>query len=375
MAGESVKLSVSVVCPAGLSAADQTVAIYQSQIALHGTDRSPATATTASDGTYSFTSTALSANTVFSAHLGRRGAHLVIKVAPHVTLAGPQAGGRASTLAGPQRRVPDRATFTGTVDPFQAGALVELQIAYPSAPQQWRTVAYGRVGNDGTYSISHSFGTPGATLVRAVAYAGKSKVPAASEVIFYEAQQPQNPNLTIHASADPTLAGGSLTISGVAAGVANQPITLSARTFDSAAPTITTTSTDGEGNYTFTLTPTENAYLRVTQAASTSTTLLEHVRLAIAPDPVQSAAKTGEQIEFSGSLGPSAAGRPVVLERENGAGTAFVPVAWGTSNSESRYAIPYVLARNGVYTMREKVPGDAKNQASASEPFTVVAGP
>lgn len=374
-AGESVKLTGSVVCAVGLSAANQTVVIRESRISLHGADRSETAATTANDGTYSFTSTPLNANTVFSVHVGRRGAHLVVKVAPHVTLAGPQPAAGASTVGDRPRRLRDQATFTGTVDPFQTGALVELQIAYRFAAQQWRTVAYGRVGADGTYSISHGFATPGETLVRAVAYAGKSKVPAASESVVYEVQQPQNPNLTIHASADPLLAGGPLTVSGVAAGAANQQITLSVRTFLSAAPTLTTTSTDGEGNYTFTLSPTENSYLKVTEGSTTSTTLLEHVRLAIAPDRLPSTAKAGEQIDFSGSLEPSAPGRPVVLERENAAGTAFVPVARSTSNSESKYSIPYTPARGGVYTMREKVPGDARNQPSASEPFTISAGP
>lgn len=371
-AGETATISGLISCPPDVRAADQRVAIYQSQPGLQQAAASPTTVTAAADGSYSFTSAALSANTLFRVHVGRHGAHTVVKVAPHVTLAMATPSAQTSALADGQRRARrDRVTFVGTVDPYQSGAQVELQVAYASAPDLWRTVAYGRVGEDGSYSIAHSFHTPGETLVRAVAHAGKHKVPAASESLSYDATQPQNPKLTIFSTPDPLTAGQAVTITGAAAGVAGQTVTLMARTPSGPAAQVATTTTDGEGHYSFTQSPLQSTYYRVTDSSTGSTLLAEPVRLSVMPDTIATPAQVGQPFVFTGTIVPATVGVSVRLERENVSGTGFVPVASAISNGESRYEISSSFAKAGTYTMRVKAPNDGKHAASASAPFTV----
>jgi len=377
-AGETVQITGTVTCPTGLAASSAKVSVYEGQAGPLARSLAPvATAAVAADGSYSFTSAALEANTLFRVHVGRRGAHVVVKVAPHVTLglvqpsAQPTALDAGSSLGSSAARR-SRVTFGGTVDPYEAGDQVALQVSYASAAR-WRTIAYGRVAVDGSYSIAHRFRTPGATLLRAVTHAGKHKVAAVSEVVSYEAAQPQNPQLTIGASADPLTSGEQVTIAGVAAGAPGQTVTLLARTPGNPIATVATATTDGEGKYTFTDTPLQNTYYRVSGAGSSSTTLFEGVRPALAADEAPSTVKAGQQVVFSGSL-PALAGttRTVNLERQGTFSVGYRTLASASTSSASSYAITYVFARPGSYTMRIGVPGDGLNLATAGEPFTIV---
>lgn len=375
-AGQTAEISGLVACAQGVQAASQRVTMYETQPGPQAAASTAAsTATTApiaADGSYSFTSAALTANTRFHVHVGGRGAQTIVKVAPRVTLAMPQPSTQPALLADSKhvaRR--GRVTFVGTVAPYQAGALVELQVAYASGPDQWRTVAYGHVADDGSYSIAHNFQTPGETLVRAVAHAGKQKVPAASETLTYEAAQPQNPKLTIIPSSAPLLAGGQLTIKGVASGAANQTVTLLGRSPDGPASVLATTTTDGEGNYTFTQEPLQNTYYRVIDAKATSTSLFEQVRLTVTPDPITTPVLAGQTVSFTGVITPGGSGLTVRLERENLSGTAFTTVTSSTSTDESRYTMSATFAKPGTYTMRVELPYDGEHGASASPPFTV----
>jgi len=182
VAGETVTISGAVACPNDSSAGSQQLVIAQDQPG----SSPPSAATplsTASDGSYSFTSAPLSATTVFRVRLGRHGAHVPVRVAPLVTLTGPAASTQASALAGAAQRGRRRASFTGTVDPYDAGARVGLQLSYPSSPNQWRTVAYGHVSATGSYSIAHNFISSGTMLLRAIAYGSKHKAPAVSQAL------------------------------------------------------------------------------------------------------------------------------------------------------------------------------------------------
>jgi hypothetical protein len=372
-AGETATITGVVNCPEDVPAAARKVTIYESQPGVQQAAATPVTtASAAADGSYSFTSEALAANTLFRVHIGRSGAHTMVKVAPRVTLG--MAGGSSTTtvLAGSARRTPrERVTFLGTVAPYQAGAQVELQVAYASAPDQWRTVAYGEVGQDGSYSITHGFHTPGQTMVRAVAHAGKHKVAAASETLAYDAAQPQNPKLTIFSTPDPVTAGQTVTITGVAAGGPGQTVSLLARTLGGPATQLATATTDSEGNYTFTQSPLQSTYYRVIDSSTASTLLFEPVRLAVLPDAITEAVKVGQPVTFTGAIVPSGAGLPVRLERENVSGTGFIPVASAVCSEESRYEISSSFAKPGTYTLRVKVPNDGKHAASASAPFTI----
>jgi hypothetical protein len=372
-AGESVEITGTVTCAPGLAASSQRVVVYEGQGGQQARSLAPAaTAAVAADGSYSFTSAALEANTVFRVHVGRRGALTVVKVAPHVTIAEePAAAAPAASTGAHSARVAP-ITFAGSVAPYQPGALVELQVAYRSSPAQWRTVAYGRVGGDGGYSVSHAFRRPGETLVRTVAFAGKHRMPAASEAVSFQAVAPQNPNLTINVSNAAPRAGETVTISGVASGAANQSVTLYAHAAGSGAPTVLTTTADENGSYSFAQTPLANTAYRVAAAGQRSTTVFERVTLTISNVDVPSTAIAGQELQLGGSIAPSEPGRTVLLERENPSGTGFVVVAQQQSNGESTFSIACAFPHVGTFTMRFKVPADGLHALSTSPPFTVI---
>ena len=276
-AGETVSVFGKLTCPTGASAAGQQVAVYQRQSGAGASSFSMVgTATTEADGSYKLTPAAFNTNTIFRVREGNHGARTAVKVAPLVTLSGPTPGAHASALSHSLRSGGrTRATFTGTVSPADTGALVALQVDYVAAGEQWRTVAFGHVGSDGSYSITHRFRTPGELMIRTVAHTGRLNVPAASEPLSYQAPQPQNRQLTIQTSADPISYGPPVTISGVAAGAAHQSVTLLAQTQGSAVAVVAKGTTDESGNYTFTQVPLQNTSYRVTDATTTSTTLFE----------------------------------------------------------------------------------------------------
>ena len=126
------------------------------------------------------------------------------------------------------REPASQATFTGTVSPAAAGALVALQVAFAASGERWHSVAWGHLADDGTFSIGHGFKTAGALSVRAIVHM-RGNVVGVSEALTYTPTPPQNPQLTIQASADPVAYGTDVTISGTSA-AHEAPVTLLART-------------------------------------------------------------------------------------------------------------------------------------------------
>jgi hypothetical protein len=373
-AGESVTISGSLSCPHTSSLGDRQVTFYEGHNGPQPDHTPAAEATTHADGSYSFTSAPLSENTVLRVHIGLLGSLTVVKVAPRVTLSGPSPSAESSTVAGDAHpRMRQRLTFSGTVDPYRAGALVKLQVSYPSGPAQWRTVAYGHVDEGGSYSISRNFATPGETMIRTVVKAGQHMSPATSEVISFDAAQPQNPALTIGVSADPVVAGASVLVTGQAAGRPDEPVTLAARTPDGTI--LATATTDQEGNYSFTQTPQQNTDYTVTDGATSSSTVVERVGVQLTAGAVEVPAQAGQQVTLSGSLAPEGASRTVLLQRENASGTGFTTVASAAPTSGSTYTIPFTFAQAGSHVMRFKLTGTSANFASVSEPFTVLVSP
>jgi hypothetical protein len=370
VAGEIVTVSGALACPGDSSAGTRQLAIARDQPGS-GQRAAAATVTTEADGSYSFTSAPLSATTVFRVRIGHHGAHVAVTVAPLVTLSGPAASTQLSAVAGAVQRGRRRATFTGTVDPYNAGALVGLQVSYPSSPSHWRTISYARVDANGSYSISHNFIASGTTVLRTIAYGSKQKAPAVSQALPYDAPQPQNAALTIGASADPLASGQTVTIAGVAAGIPGQTVTLRARTPAGAMIAVATTSTDEAGKYEFTQMPLENTYYRVTDATASSTVLFEGVSLSITPDAASESAKVGEPVSFSGTLALAGVGQTVRLERA-GTGYGFQMVASAVAGADAKYAVAYTFTDPGIYTMRVRIASDGKNLAGASEPIAVV---
>jgi hypothetical protein len=371
--GESAVLGGKLACPERTSAAGVPVTAYLRQ---HQTGRTElATVTTAEDGSFELTPTPLQSNGVFYVRApGARGAHAAVRVAPAVSVAGPAPGAAASAASGHLRlRLAMRAAFTGAVSPASSGARVILQIAYPAAGEHWRAVAFGAVNPDGSYSIAHSFRTPGAVSVRTVVRTGPSNTPGISEVLSYEVAQPQNPLLTIQTSADPVPSGESVAITGVAAAV-NTPVTLLARIKGGTFSPVATETTDATGHYSFTQQPLQNTYYEVIDAGQQSTPLFEGTTLAVTPGVTPAALQADEQLTtFSGTVNTLAVGHPVYLEREYASGTAFHVIAVATVDGEAQYSLVRALPP-GVSTLRIKLPGDGVHLASTSEPFTITVG-
>ena len=325
-------------------------------------------ATTETDGSYKISSPALETNTTFRVRVGNRGARTVVKVAPVITLSGPSPAAVLSTVGARPLGRSARVPFSGSVNPGDTGGRVSLQVAYAASGEQWRTVSFGSVGADGSYSVTHRFRTAGQASVRVLVHIRGRNIVAASETLTYEVALAQNPKLTISSSADPVTYGQPATISGVAAEAAEEPVTLLVRTHGSFAP-VATTTTDASGNYSFLETPTQSTYYRVSVRAIHSTVLYEGVKRALTPDPLPSTAQAGTPVTFTGVLTPADEGQTAYVERENACGVGFHIVASATIGAGG-YSITHIFANAGSYTMRIRVPGDPALQATTSAPFS-----
>jgi hypothetical protein len=302
--------------------------------------------------------------------IGHHGARAVVKVAPVVTLSGPSPAAVLSAVSGHTLGArPAKATFIGTVKPGDAEGRVALQVAYAASGEQWRTVSFGSIGTDGSYSLAHRFRTAGQASVRVLVHIRGHNVVAASETLTYEVAQAQNPKLTISSSAAPVSYGQSATISGVAAEAASQTVTLLARTHAGSFAPVATTTSDVNGNYSFPESPTQSTYYRVSAKAVYSTVLYEGVKRALTLDPPPSSAQAGQPVTFTGSITPADEGQTVYAERENASGIGFHIVASATIGATG-YSITHVFANAGSYTMRIRVPGDPALQTATSAPFS-----
>lgn len=379
LAGESVTVSGALQCPTTVqptATADLPVTLYQhsSGAGAHSASAA-ATATTQMDGSFELNSGALYTNTALQVQIGDRRARVIVKVAPLVTLAASPSQSAQTSAAGTRARAQTRTreTFTGTVNPIAAGAPVVLQVSYGASSEQWRFAGFGRVTADGSFSIEHAFRIPGPASVRAIVHVGKHNLAGVSAPIVYEAAQSQNPQLTIQDSADPLSYGQQVTISGVAAGAANQPVTLLARTPGGSFAAVATVTTEASGAYSFTEEPLQNTYYQVSDATTKSTALLEGVAFALTPAGAPSTVQVGEQLTFSGTVAPASEGQVVDLERGDASGAGFRTIATATVNASAQYEIPYTFDRAGAYVLRVKVPGTGRLRSTAAAPFTVTA--
>ncbi len=374
-AGETVTLSGTLTCPTSATAAAQQVSLYERQPGAKAAQSAALvqTVTAATDGSYEITSAALYATTTLQVRVGRHHARVVVKVAPHITLTLSSPPATAQTSATDNTLHPQmgtKTTFSGTISPVIEGARVALQVSYSAANQQWRTVAYGRVGAGGEYSIAHSFRIPGAATVRAVVHPRGRYVSGISEAVPYQASQPQNPQLTIGGSPDPLTYGQQMTIAGTAAGAANQPVKLLAFTQKGGLSVVAEGTTEANGDYTFTEEPLENTYYDVTSANERSTTLFVGVAFGLSFQAPPATAQAGEKLTFSGTLSGAPEGQVVFLERGNASGLGFHVVASGTINPTG-YQIAYAFNRTGANVIRIRVPDNREHRGSASAPFIV----
>jgi hypothetical protein len=376
-AGEPATLIGSLSCPLPGEAAEQAVTIDQH---LAGTPGFTVvgTATTEAEGAFQLTTAALEVNSVFYASWQRvRSGREAVKLAPAVTISGPAAATQLPHAARRASADPQESTvtFAGTVGPVPAGTPVSLQRESATATEDWRRIGAGEVQADGSYSIPHSFAVAGPATVRVVVHA-RGQLAAASEPLTYEVAQRQNPRLTIASSARPLPYGHTLTISGVAAGAANEPLTLFARARGGAFAAIATTDTDTEGKYEFPAqSPTTSTSYRVRGAHVASTAIFEGVAPELSAQVSSSAVDAGQTLTFSGTVTPGHTGQTVYLERQNPSGVGFHVLATTTLDEASRFSFAHRVFGAGKQVFRVKVPRDAETQAVASELLAVQVQP
>ena len=180
--------------------------------------------------------------------------------------------------------------------------------------------------------------------------------------------------LSIQASADPLVYGQSLTISGVAAGAAGQPVTLLARTAGGAFTEVAKTTTEADGDYSFTQMPLQSTYYRVSDASAQSTALVEGVAFALTSTPPPTTAGAGQLVSFSGTLSPAPVGQVVYLEREYPSGVGFHVIGETKVAANSEYLIEQAFDKATI-VLRLRAPGDGQFIETTGAPFTVtVAG-
>ncbi len=382
-AGEAVSVYGRLTCGgAGASAASPSIANQQVTVyareATASTASSIGTASTDTNGFYAFTTpTPPSTNTAYYVSVdGAQSPTRNARVATRVEIKNAPAEG-AQLATGPNHSV----TFSGAVPPIDHGALVVLQREDAITGEQWHRIGPlgTRVGPNGTFSISHTFHTPGDANLRFVVRPRGINAPSASEVLSYEISQTQNPGLTILSSGNPLSYGQLVTIKGTLAGAKSQQVTLLAHTRSGAFATAATTTTNGSGEYSFApQTPLQSTFYKVTGGGRSSAIMYEGVKYLLTASVSPMSVQNGQSLTFSGAVTPGHEGQPVYLQRQNPLGGYHV-VQVGTVNANSTYSIVHTPfdAANTTKTeiFRIKVPGNPQNESKASEPFTITVNP
>lgn len=332
--------------------------------------------TTGPFGFYELTQTGIETNSSFyvrshGAQSGRRR----VRVAAQVVLSGPPEG--TQLLTG----VPNAVTFTGTVTPGDAGARVILQRQNALTGNEWRRIDSSTVGSEGNFSIVHRFIVPGDANLRVLVRSRGTNIPSPSNVLTYEISQAQNPQLTISASSDPITYGQSVTISGVAAGLASMPVTLLARTArqHGFAP-VSEVTTNAGGEYTFPAqAPVYNTFYEVKTGAKASgeksAVLYEGVHDVLTAEVSPSTVEAGQALTFKGTVAPDHTGHTIYLERQNASGNGFHVVEVTSIGAGSAYSIMHTVYDPGMKLFRVRVPGGPENGGAVSAPFTIQVTP
>ena len=361
-------------CPTTGAEAGQTVTVYAHSASTPGYNVA-GTATTDSHGFYQLTTPALTQNSVLYAVLGTaHSPHRTVKVIAQVSLAGPPEGKQLAAGIRTGRR--NAVTFTGTVSPTDAGATVILQRQNEVRGRDWHPIGRTIVNSGGGFALTHVFWVPGASEIRVVVRSNKRNVASPSNTLSYEISQAQNPSLTIFSSADPIAYGGSVVISGVAAGAAHAPLTLLGRTAGGSFKPLATTTSDGEGRYAFPAQATlASTRYRVEGAGRRSAVLYQGVKYVLTATPGAATVQSGQPFTVTGTVTPVRAGHEIYLERQNILGTGFHVAGVGSVNPDGTYSITHAFFAPGTDVLRVKIPGDPENGGTASPTFTLAVTP
>jgi hypothetical protein len=289
-----------------------------------------------------------------------------VHVGAQVTLSGPAEG--SQLLTGKANEV----TFTGTVKPADAGAVVVLQRQDAENGQSWHRIGATTVTSEGTYSLPHVFIVPGDANIRALVRSEGRNVPSASAVIAYEISQAQNSALTIEASADPIIVGQSVTISGKLSGAATgTPVQLLAHTRYGHFDAVAEASTNAAGEYSFTpQSPLHSTFYEVKGGGQSSAVLFEGVHDQITAAPSAPSVQQGQPLSVSGSVSPKHVGHVVYLEAQSASGQFHV-IEVGFVGASSTYTLEHRFYVMGDRVLRVYIPGGPENEGAASPAFTV----
>lgn len=299
---------------------------------------------------------------------GAQSATKFIRVAAQVTLGAPPTPPDGTPLT-----TGTHYTFAGTVSPANVGAVAVLQRQNAATGgDDWHRIDRGVVGPGGIYSITHRFVVPGDANVRVLIRSQGRNIPSPSNVLEYTISQAQNPSLTINATPDPIVVGGTVTISGTVANGPSQMVTLLART-DKTAFQPVATAPDMNGNYTFApQAPINNTFYKVKGTApQPSAVLFEGVKDSLTASASATTVQAGQPVTFSGTVTPDHTGHVIYLERKNASDQDFHVVQVAFVGAGSNYSITHTFYDVGSKIVRVYIPGGPENQGAASQVFTI----
>ncbi|HEV7941691.1 MAG TPA: hypothetical protein VGP17_02675 [Solirubrobacteraceae bacterium] len=290
-----------------------------------------------------------------------------VRVSAQVTLSGPAEGSQLLTGK------PNQVTFTGTVAPTDVGAEVVLQRQDAENGQTWHHIGDTTVAADGTFTLPHTFIVPGDASIRALVRSQGRNVPSSSNVIAYEISQAQNSALTIEASADPIVVGGSVTLGGKLAGVSTAtPVQLFAHTRYGHFTAVAEISTNASGEYSFApQSPLHSTFYKVKAGGQTSAVLFEGVHDLLSVEPPATSVQQGQPLQVSGSVSPQHGGHVIYLEAQDAFGGGFHVIQIGFLGAGSTYDLQHRFYELGNRVLRVFIPGGPENEGAASPTFTV----
>lgn len=367
-AGEPVLVFGRLRCPGG-NEAGQAVQLFHHLTGQQGFSYVQST-TTNSEGYYEFApadGVIESSRSFFVVSGHARSRTQQVRVSAQVTLSGPAEGSQLLTGK------PNQVTFTGTVKPADVGAEVVLQRQDAENGQSWHHIGQTTVAADGTFTLPHTFIVPGDANIRALVRSQGRNVPSTSNVIAYEISQAQNSALSIEASADPIVVGGSVTLAGKLAGVsAATPVQLLAHTHRSHFTVVAETSTNASGEYSFAAqSPVHSTFYKVKGGGQTSAVLFEGVHDVLSLEPPASSVQQGQPLQVSGSVSPQHEGHVIYLEAQNASGGGFHVIQIGFLGAGSTYVLQHQFYVLGDRVLRVFIPGGPENEGAASSTFTV----
>jgi hypothetical protein len=134
-------------------------------------------------------------------------------------------------------------------------------------------------------------------------------------------------------------------------------------------------TTDSNGIYSFTVTPTFNTLyvVRTTNrppAHRRTAKLFEGVRDVVSLTASSPTAVVGQTITFSGTVSPDKAGHPVYLQRL-GADGFWHTAEIGTIRNDSTYSLPWRFGQLGTFQFRTRVPGGPRDVSGVSASVAV----